>query len=88
MSPIALLDAGRSLADRIPQSFVSAVARVAVATVFWRSGQTKVEGFQLTEAEVESLVRTSHEATFIRNGRPWSEPDDGAAIDEGDTIQG
>ena len=47
MSPIALLDAGRSLADRIPQSLVSAVARVAAATVFWRSGQTKVEGFQL-----------------------------------------
>jgi putative oxidoreductase len=49
MSPIALLDAGRSLADRIPQSLVSAVARVAAATVFWRSGQTKVEGFHLTD---------------------------------------
>jgi hypothetical protein len=49
MSPIALLDAGRSLADRIPQSFLSAVARVAAATVFWRSGQTKVEGFHLND---------------------------------------
>jgi len=49
MSPMALLDAGRSVADRVPQSFISAIARVAVATVFWRSGQTKVEGFQLTD---------------------------------------
>jgi putative oxidoreductase len=45
MSPIALLDAGRSLAERIPQSFLSLVARVAVANVFWTSGQTKVDGF-------------------------------------------
>lgn len=45
MSPIALLDAGRSLAERIPQSFVSLVARVAAANVFWMSGQTKVDGF-------------------------------------------
>ena len=49
MSPIALLDAGRAVAGRVPQSFISAIARVAVATVFWRSGQTKVEGFQLTD---------------------------------------
>ena len=45
MSPTALLDAGRSLADRIPQSLVSLVARLAVAKVFWTSGQTKVDGF-------------------------------------------
>jgi putative oxidoreductase len=45
MSPIALLDAGRSIAERIPQSFISLVARLAVANVFWTSGQTKVDGF-------------------------------------------
>jgi putative oxidoreductase len=45
MSPIALLDAGRALAERIPQSFVSLVARLGVANVFWTSGQTKVDGF-------------------------------------------
>jgi putative oxidoreductase len=42
---INLLDAGRSLAERIPYSFVALVSRLAVASVFWRSGQTKVEGF-------------------------------------------
>jgi putative oxidoreductase len=45
MSPTAFLDTGRSLANRIPQSFVSLVARLAVANVFWTSGQTKVDGF-------------------------------------------
>ena len=49
MSPIALLDSGRNLAERIPHSFVSLVARVAAAGVFWRSGQTKIEGFQLRD---------------------------------------
>lgn len=45
MSPIALLEAGRALAERIPQSFTAILARVAVANVFWTSGQTKVDGF-------------------------------------------
>jgi putative oxidoreductase len=39
------LEAGRRLAERIPYSLVALVARLAVASVFWRSGQTKVEGF-------------------------------------------
>ena len=42
MSPLTLLDTGRSLAERIPQSIISLVARLAVANVFWTSGQTKV----------------------------------------------
>ena len=39
------LEAGRQLAERIPYSFVALLARVAAASVFWRSGQTKVDGF-------------------------------------------
>ena len=39
------VEAGRRLAERIPYSLVALVARVAVASIFWRSGQTKVEGF-------------------------------------------
>ncbi|MGB2931436.1 MAG: DoxX family protein [Methyloceanibacter sp.] len=42
---INLLETGRALAERIPYSFVALVARFAAASVFWRSGQTKVEGF-------------------------------------------
>lgn len=33
--------------SRIPHWFVAALARFSIAAVFWRSGQTKVEGFQL-----------------------------------------
>jgi len=36
---------------RIPYSLVALLARVAVAGVFWRSGQTKVEGFALDLVE-------------------------------------
>ncbi|HUU66050.1 MAG TPA: DoxX family protein [Methyloceanibacter sp.] len=39
------LEAGRRLAERIPYCIVALVARFAAASVFWRSGQTKVEGF-------------------------------------------
>ena len=42
---IKWLEAGRLLAERIPYSLVALLARVAAASVFWRSGQTKVEGF-------------------------------------------
>src|SRR5438874_2304263 len=44
MTLTKLLETGRSYAERIPDSVVSLAARVAVASVFWRSGQTKVSG--------------------------------------------
>src|SRR4249920_462334 len=50
MSLIRLLETGRSLAERIPYSLIALVARLGVADVFWRSGQTKVEGFHIREA--------------------------------------
>lgn len=40
---INLLDSGRRLAERIPYGLVALVARIAVASVFWRSGLTKVD---------------------------------------------
>jgi putative oxidoreductase len=36
---------------RIPESLVALVGRIAIAGVFWRSGQTKVEGFALDFVE-------------------------------------
>jgi len=38
-----------SLADRIPLSLVQLAARIAVARVFWASGQTKLASPQVTE---------------------------------------
>ena len=36
-----------ALASRIPQSFIAFLGRFAIAAVFWKSGQTKVEGFAI-----------------------------------------
>lgn len=38
------LEPGRRLAEGIPYSLVALVARLGVATVFWRSARTKVDG--------------------------------------------
>ena len=41
-----------ALLDKIPQSLISLAARIFPAAVFWRSGQTKIEGFHVTENAV------------------------------------
>jgi len=46
----ALVDRGIDLADVIPDSLVALIARLAVGGVFWRSGQTKIEGFHIKES--------------------------------------
>ncbi|MCT7664298.1 DoxX family protein [Shinella kummerowiae] len=35
--------------DRIPNDFIALVARLSIAAVFWQSGQTKVEGWMLSD---------------------------------------
>jgi putative oxidoreductase len=50
MSIKALANRGIALADGIPDSLVSLVARLAVGGVFWRSGQTKIEGFHIKDS--------------------------------------
>lgn len=43
------LRAGASLLERIPHDLIALVARVSVAGVFWQSGQTKLEGWRVSE---------------------------------------
>jgi putative oxidoreductase len=64
MSPICLLEHGRGLAQRIPYSVVALVSRVAVASVFWRSGQTKVAGFSIRE-ETFALFRGVYKVPLL-----------------------
>ena len=64
MSPICLLEHGRGLAQRIPYSVVALVSRVAVASVFWRSGQTKVVGFSIRE-ETFALFRDVYKVPLL-----------------------
>jgi len=64
-SPIDWLEAGRRLAERIPYSLVALVARVAVASVFWRSGQTKVEGFLQIKDNTFFLFREEYKVPLL-----------------------
>jgi putative oxidoreductase len=64
MSPHQLLEAGRSLAERIPHSAVALASRIALASVFWRSGQTKVNGFAIRE-ETFFLFRDEYKVPLL-----------------------
>lgn len=41
------VQAGIAILGRIPHGFIAALARFSIAAVFWKSGQTKIEGFKL-----------------------------------------
>ena len=58
------LEKGRSLAERIPYSFIALASRIAVADVFWRSGQTKVNGFSIRE-ETFYLFREEYKVPLL-----------------------
>jgi putative oxidoreductase len=55
---------GRALAERVPYSLVALVSRFAVASVFWRSGQTKVHGFHIRE-ETFVLFREEYKVPLL-----------------------
>ncbi|HEU4781160.1 MAG TPA: DoxX family protein [Steroidobacteraceae bacterium] len=44
---IRLIQAANSLCARIPHSLIALVARFSIAAVFWKSGQTKIEGLAI-----------------------------------------
>ncbi|UVJ42999.1 DoxX family protein [Pseudomonas sp. LS1212] len=43
--PVRLVERAIALFEAIPHSLVAFIARFSIAAVFWKSGQTKVEGF-------------------------------------------
>jgi putative oxidoreductase len=45
MNAPALIRQALALCQRIPQDAIALLARVSIASVFWLSGQTKVQGF-------------------------------------------
>lgn len=46
----ALINSFISRCDTIPHWFLAIIARFSVATVFWNSGRTKVDGFSLKDS--------------------------------------
>lgn len=64
MQPHDLLEKGRDLAERIPQSLILLTARIAIANIFWRSGQTKINGFSIRE-ETFFLFREEYKVPLL-----------------------
>jgi putative oxidoreductase len=52
------------LADRFPGWLLGLIIRVAVADVFWRSGQTKVSGWEVTQTTVQ-LFRDEYKVPLL-----------------------
>jgi len=52
------------LADRLPEWALGLIIRVAVADVFWRSGQTKVSGWEVTQSTVQ-LFRDEYRVPLL-----------------------
>lgn len=59
-----LIDLAIAAMKSIPDGFVALVTRLSIAGVFWQSGQTKVEGFRVTESAVE-LFRSEYQLPLI-----------------------
>ncbi|ODS00206.1 DoxX family protein [Methyloceanibacter methanicus] len=59
------LETGRRWAERIPYSLVALVARLSVASVFWRSAQTKVDGFLQVKSSTFYLFREEYKVPLI-----------------------
>jgi putative oxidoreductase len=59
-----ILELGRASAERIPFALTALLSRCAVASVFWRSGQTKVSGFHIRE-ETFVLFRDEYKVPLL-----------------------
>ena len=67
-SPSARLVPIQATFSRLPNSLLALVARFSIAAVFWKSGQTKVEGFALDIVEGSfqwGLPRLSDNAVYL-----------------------
>jgi putative oxidoreductase len=53
--------------DHIPHDLVALISRLSIGAVFWQSGQTKVDGWQVTDNAVY-LFQTEYKLPFID---PW-----------------
>ncbi len=50
--------------EQTPHSMIAVAARLGTAGVFWRSGQTKVDGFEITEFTVQ-LFRDEYQVPLL-----------------------
>lgn len=60
----ALITRVHALLAAIPYWLVALIGRISIAAVFWRSGQTKLEGWHVSESAIE-LFRTEYNLPVI-----------------------
>ncbi len=48
----------------IPYGFLALITRLSIAAVFWQSGETKVDGFHVTDLAIE-LFRTEYKLPLV-----------------------
>ena len=63
-APAALVRRAIALMEAIPYWFVALVTRLSIAGVFWQSGQTKVDGFHISDSAIE-LFRSEYRLPLI-----------------------
>jgi len=51
-------------ADRVPSSILGFIIRVGIADVFWRSGQTKISHWHVTDSAIQ-LFRDEYKLPFL-----------------------
>ena len=61
---ILWLHAAVRWADKFPSWLLGLIIRVGIADVFWRSGQTKVSGWHVTQTTVQ-LFRDEYKVPFL-----------------------
>jgi len=61
---ILWLQAAVRLADKFPSWLLGLIIRVGIADVFWRSGQTKVSGWHVTQSTVQ-LFRDEYKVPLL-----------------------
>jgi len=47
--PQRIVDQGLKILNTVPNDLIALIARLSIAAVFWQSGQTKVEGWHLSD---------------------------------------
>lgn len=62
---VNLLETGRQLAERIPYSLVALIARLSVASVFWRSGLTKVDDYLQVKSTTYFLFKEEYKVPVL-----------------------
>jgi putative oxidoreductase len=57
---VRLVEAAVAMCGRVPQSLIALLGRFSIAAVFWKSGQTKVEGFAIDLVEGQFTFGVPH----------------------------